>query len=75
LLDAFKRAASPDITIYESVEGVIHRTESLLAERDTRSFVPMMEKNLLLVTGDALLETVWQKYATAFNLSVERVGN
>jgi glutamate racemase len=32
LLDEFKQAASPDITIYDSVEGVIHRAEALLSK-------------------------------------------
>jgi glutamate racemase len=34
LLDEFRREAAPDITVYESVEGITRRIESLLDERE-----------------------------------------
>lgn len=72
LLDEFRAAAAPDITIYESVEGVCRRIESLRAggcpaaarkQSGTHSALPF-----LFVTGTAPLEERWGRWAERWGL-------
>ena len=63
LRDEFKKAAAPDMTIYDSLEGVCRQTESLLRTTDGSSLCKF------LVTGSAPLEDKWPRWARLFNTS------
>ncbi|GHV16411.1 glutamate racemase [Spirochaetia bacterium] len=75
LLDAFKAAAAPDIRIYDSVDGVSRRAESLLDLNGLRADDVLRNPadgpgNLLIVTGAAPLEKRWHERAAAFGLTL-----
>jgi glutamate racemase len=70
LLDTFKAAAG-DLSIHDSVEGVSRRAEVLLDEGGLRAGPEAgNRKSILLVTGSAPPEPVWQERALAFGLSL-----
>jgi glutamate racemase len=77
LLDEFKKAASPDIIIYDSIEGVVNRIETLLNRKNAEALaapIPpncagLTEKKLLLVTGNAAIEEKWKRYGELFNFN------
>ncbi|GHV70815.1 glutamate racemase [Spirochaetia bacterium] len=73
LADEFRLAASPDIKIYDSIEGISRRIENLSNERaadDSSDAAFAIEKNLLVLTGSAPPEKVWEKRARRFDLSL-----
>ncbi|MDR2480760.1 MAG: glutamate racemase [Spirochaetaceae bacterium] len=69
LLNEFKQAAQPDITIYDSLNGVCSNAERLLL--DARfSDAPENPEHSLLVTGGKQNLDIWEKWARAFKLNL-----
>ncbi|MDR0316226.1 MAG: glutamate racemase [Treponema sp.] len=74
LADEFRKEAAPDITIFESLEGISRRVESLLAgsaaEAGAAAEIAVAAPNRLLLTGSSPAETSWQDWADrlGFNL-------
>ncbi|MDR0759489.1 MAG: glutamate racemase [Treponema sp.] len=80
LKNEFKAAAGPGIRVYDSMEGVSRRIETLLEEQDLRApspagpetGAPLADKpaNLLIVTGPSSADGdgVWQTRARQFGL-------
>jgi glutamate racemase len=70
LQDEFKKNAAPDITIYDSIEGVCRRVEDLLKSESREQRAESREKreNILLVTGNGELGSKWLRFASKFNL-------
>jgi len=63
LLDEFHDAASPDIKVFDSLEGVSKRIEFLLDENDgyLRSDIDFKPAHRLLLTGAEPSDSFWQK--------------
>jgi glutamate racemase len=68
LLDMFRKAAAPDIRIYDSIKGVSYRVETLLDEHSLRAKNWGKTENLLVLTGSFLAESIWRQRATTFGL-------
>jgi glutamate racemase len=71
LLDEFKQNAAPDITMYDSIEGVCRQIEILLTEAlltERLSGGKKREANLLLITGSGSIERKWEQIAARFHL-------
>jgi glutamate racemase len=73
LLDEFQKKASPDITVFESTEGISLRIESILEQQPEKekgavNSVP----NRLVLTGSSAPEPSWVQWAEylGFNLSL-----
>jgi len=66
----FRQEAAPDITVFESIEGISRRIESLLDETTGTSDVST--ENRLLLTGTSLPEPSWKAWAErlGFTLSL-----
>jgi glutamate racemase len=80
LLDEFKAAAGgtvPAMGVYDSVEGVSRRIEDLLgganAVAGDAAGTETPAGGLLLISGSAPAEAVWQKRADAFGLELRRL--
>jgi len=74
LADDFRLAAGEDIGIYDSVEGVSRRVESILDGEDgkLRSGFSLSDcVPVLSVTGDAPLEPYWEKYSQSYGFTLE----
>ena len=66
LLDYFRKEAAPDITVFESLDGISQRIEFLLAEiypRERQNKIGQDEKNLFLLTGAEKPEPSWAAWA------------
>jgi glutamate racemase len=59
LLPEFKQAATGDIAVYDSIEGVCGRVESLMKTKN---------ENIALVTGNNQVEDKWREVAALYNL-------
>jgi glutamate racemase len=74
LLEEFRAAAAPDITVFESTDGISRRTEFLLDSGGgaLRSGGGASAENILLLTGKEPPESSWQNLAaeTGFGLSL-----
>jgi glutamate racemase len=71
LLEDFK-AAAPDMSFHDSVEGVCCRAETLLEKGDLRAASPFAGgEDLLLITGSAAPEQAWQDWAISFALALK----
>jgi glutamate racemase len=78
LLEEFRREAAPGVKIYDSVEGISRRAESLLDERLLRAAPAGFPAgtagavNRFLITGEAAPESSWQGWAhyLGFSLSL-----
>jgi len=80
LLDEFRKEAEPSIKVFDSMEGITHRIESLLNdnngalrgepchEPDTENNPP--PQNKLLLTGTEAPEPLWQNLAEQLNFSL-----
>ena len=70
LQEDFQREAADDISVFESLEGISKRIESLSGTQQTRIDPPA--KNWLLLTGAEKPEPVWVTWAQrlGFNLSL-----
>ncbi|MCL1930930.1 MAG: glutamate racemase, partial [Treponema sp.] len=69
LEDDFKQEAAPDITVFESLEGISRRIESLLGDTSPEDAAPCAE-NRLLLTGTAAPEPSWAAWAKRLGLSL-----
>jgi glutamate racemase len=65
LSDEFRKAGAPDIAIYDSIEGVTHRAEYLLAQHPSTSNT----LRLLAVTGKDPINDKWRSFAAHFSLT------
>jgi glutamate racemase len=72
LEDDFRQEAAPDITVFESVEGISRRIESLLGEISQQEEAVAAVENRLLLTGSAAPEPLWTAWAArlGFELSL-----
>jgi glutamate racemase len=75
LTEEFRRAAGPDMGVFDSVEGVSRRIDSLLAPAGGGGVVPphsgeALGPNLLVLTGNWEPEPVWYTRAERFGLSL-----
>ena len=76
LLDEFRQEAKPDITVFESINGISLRIESLLAKTDSQAQKDSREtppaQNRLLLTGKEIPSAAWTGWADylGFSLSV-----
>ena len=72
LEDDFRQEAAPDITVFESVEGISRRIESLLGEISQQEEAVAAVENRLLLTGSAAPEPLWTAWAErlGFELSL-----
>jgi glutamate racemase len=85
LRNEFKASAGPGIRVYDSMEGVSRRIETLLDEQDLRAPSPAMPEtgappedkpaNLLIVTGPSSADGVWQTRARQFGLVLGALGS
>ncbi len=78
LLDEFQREAAPDITVFDSITGISHRIESLLAEQKDKSVGETpCGQNRILLTGPAAPEPSWISLAQrlGFSLSLLEVSH
>lgn len=66
LLDEFRAAARPDITVYDSVEGVISRAESLLAPLRPDEAA----ERILLVSGEVEDGGFWAVRAAEYGMEL-----
>jgi glutamate racemase len=69
LEDDFRQEASPDITVFESIEGISRRIESLLGETFPQKEASAAE-NRLLLTGAAAPEPSWIAWAERLGFSL-----
>jgi glutamate racemase len=81
LQDEFRREAGPDIRVYDSLEGVSGRIESLLDEdggapRAGARFTPECgNAGSFLITGDGEPETSWNEWAARLGLRLSLLKN
>ncbi|MDR2467458.1 MAG: glutamate racemase [Spirochaetaceae bacterium] len=68
LQNEFRAAAAPDITVYDSVEGVCHRAELIVQGKHHAAAVPPLPP-VLIVTGDTPLEDSWRRWAETFGMN------
>ncbi|MDR2783204.1 MAG: aspartate/glutamate racemase family protein [Treponema sp.] len=73
LLDTFRRLAMPDIVVFDSVEGVVHRIEEVLESTPDRGH--RAAGAVLLLTGSAPIEPLWRERARAFGLDIRRLDS
>jgi glutamate racemase len=78
LLEEFRKAGGDDVAIYDSVEGVSRRVETLLDENGGRlrrkegGSPAESPQPVLAVTGEGPLETYWNEMASLFGFKMER---
>jgi glutamate racemase len=70
LEDDFRQEAAPDITVFESIEGISRRIESLLGETFTQEGGAPAAENRLLLTGTAAPEPSWVAWAERLGFSL-----
>jgi glutamate racemase len=70
--EEFRQAAIPDITIFESIEGISQRIESLLAETIPRGNTDA--PSLLMLTGSAVPEPSWFERANRLGFGLSLLG-
>jgi glutamate racemase len=72
LREEFRQEGSPDIAVYDSIEGISDRIDALLDEKDLRSQGEKSGQGLFIVTGSAPPESSWQRWADrlGFRLSL-----
>lgn len=75
LLDDFRKAAPPDVIIYDSIEGVGQRFSAVLREmhfeHQSKTLIVNKEKNILLITGSEEAESIWKQRGEMFNMKLE----
>jgi glutamate racemase len=74
LLEEFRREAAPSITIFDSIDGITQRIESLLDDNNgaLRAAANGSPENRLLLTGTEPPDGIWQNLANqlGFRLSL-----
>jgi glutamate racemase len=76
LVDEFRREAAPGIRVYDSLEGISRRIESLLDREGRRLRAGKdraPEAGLFLITGDTEPEASWGKWAGLLGLRLSRL--
>jgi glutamate racemase len=63
LLREFRELAAPDITIYDSLEGITRRVESLLDDEDGKLRAAAAPFRRLYVSGDSGSDAAWRQWA------------
>ena len=63
LLEDFRREALPDITVFESIQGISQRIESLLAQGGGGEGETSRSSNRLFLTGKQTPEPLWVTWA------------
>jgi glutamate racemase len=71
LLNEFTEAAKPDITIYDSIEGVGKQFSAVLHEKNLASSIKNEDKNILLVTGNSDADAIWRKRAETYHMELK----
>ncbi|MDR2371421.1 MAG: glutamate racemase [Treponema sp.] len=76
LREEFRKEASPDIAVYDSIEGISDRIDALLDEKNLRARAEKTGSGLFIVTGGAPAETSWRRWADrlGFRLSLPDSG-
>ncbi|MDR2796400.1 MAG: glutamate racemase [Spirochaetaceae bacterium] len=74
LLDEFRETAAPGIHVFDSIDGVCHRIENILAQKTAPNNLgsdrrPERQPNLLLVTGAENVDEQWAARAARFGLT------
>jgi len=73
LLDDFRREATPDIAVFESVHGITARVESLLHEKELNKNGGASKSEgsgYLLLTGTRPPESAWEKWASRLDCRI-----
>ncbi len=70
LLEEFRDAASPDIKVYDSIEGISQRLTSILDERQLRASPGEHEKDILIITGGDDAQPVWKQRAETYGMKL-----
>jgi glutamate racemase len=75
LLAEFREAAAPDISVFESTEGISQRIESLLEQQPEKNTgaVPGIQ-NRLVLTGPCAPEPSWMFWAEQLGFSLSLLG-
>ena len=71
LLDEFRAAAGDNMKIFDSVEGISNRVESLLEADGLRSGSNTEQQAIMAVTGKEPLEPYWKKLTGKFGFKLE----
>ena len=71
LLDDFRREASPDIAVFDSVEGITRRIESLL---DGTAPAGGRPQNRLFLTGPEAPQASWTSWADSLGFDLSLLG-
>jgi glutamate racemase len=71
LLEDFRKAAAPDITIYDSIDGVFNQFGSILRGQNSMSSEKNIGQNSLLITGSDEAEPIWKQRAELYNMKLE----
>jgi len=78
LQEEFQQEAAPDITVFESINGITHRIESLIAaipQNENQPNVPLPMPNRLLLTGSSAPEPSWIKWADRLGFTLSLLGD
>jgi len=72
LLEEFRREAAPSIKVFDSINGITRRIESLLDENNgaLRAAGNARNQNRLILTGTQAPESIWQNLAEQLNFSL-----
>ncbi|MCL2879587.1 MAG: glutamate racemase [Treponema sp.] len=72
LADVFHREAGSDIKVFDSVEGVSHRIESLLDESNGALRAPagLPAENRFLLSGNEAPDEIWKRRAEKFGFAL-----
>jgi glutamate racemase len=71
LLDEFRNEAAPDIAVFDSVSGISHRIESLLAgQKEKGGGETPRRQNRILLTGPFAPEPSWVSLAQRLGFSL-----
>ena len=75
LIDEFRAAAGKDIAVYDSVEGISRRVESILDGEGGKLRAPSAGLHgapLVVITGDGSLEPHWEQLCSRFGFVPEK---
>ncbi|MDR0909661.1 MAG: glutamate racemase [Spirochaetaceae bacterium] len=78
LKEAFVKLATPDISIFDSVDGVARRIEELIKREapNTQSlFTGKLCEQILLLSNNDVSDLIWQKRAEEYGFKIAGFGN
>ena len=73
LINEFKNESSPEITVFDSVEGVTRQTESILTKiyaNEKKESNDSFSNNLFLLTGKSKPEPSWEYWANYLDFDI-----